>query len=235
MSDDFTNVIRALDQPRQITAPTTDVMPNSVHGIPSKYKGVWFRSRLEARWAAFFDRARWPWTYEPLELPGWIPDFAILKDYELQIHPTVAVARRTQMMSEERIAATHDNCSGIVPRDLLIEVKPALSWPALSIHRNRIDRSRYTDGAVLLVGAAVPIGVPQLGIGQLKWAGEWGPAQVGWCEKACAGRLTVLTPRKTCLLCAQSLLGETHRTRATSVAAAYFKEAGNDTQWRQST
>ncbi len=34
-----------------------------------------FRSRLQARWAAFFDRAGWPWLYEPIDLDGYIPDF----------------------------------------------------------------------------------------------------------------------------------------------------------------
>jgi hypothetical protein len=58
--------------------------------IPTKYKGVQFRSRLEARWAAYFDlvddnphgirnpeELRNDWEYEPFDLPGWIPDFQI--------------------------------------------------------------------------------------------------------------------------------------------------------------
>lgn len=46
-------------------------------GIPTMYQSVRFRSRLEAKWAAFFTRCGWPWSYEPVDLPGWIPDFAI--------------------------------------------------------------------------------------------------------------------------------------------------------------
>jgi hypothetical protein len=46
-------------------------------GIPTQYRGVNFRSRLEARWAAFFDLLHWDWQYEPLDLAGWIPDFAV--------------------------------------------------------------------------------------------------------------------------------------------------------------
>lgn len=42
---------------------------------PTWYRGVLFRSRLEARWAAFFDLAGWKWEYEPFDLPGWSPDF----------------------------------------------------------------------------------------------------------------------------------------------------------------
>jgi hypothetical protein len=45
--------------------------------IPTTYGGFRFRSRLEARWAAFFDAIRWPWQYEPLDLMGYIPDFVL--------------------------------------------------------------------------------------------------------------------------------------------------------------
>src|SRR5690606_39101348 len=46
-------------------------------GIPTVYRGVLMRSRTEARWAALFDRFGWAWTYEPADLPLWLPDFAI--------------------------------------------------------------------------------------------------------------------------------------------------------------
>ena len=44
---------------------------------PTEYKGVMFRSRLEARYAAFFDLVGWEWDYEPHDLSGWIPDFLV--------------------------------------------------------------------------------------------------------------------------------------------------------------
>lgn len=44
---------------------------------PTLYRNVQFRSRLEARWAAFFDLAGWRWNYEPFDLPQWTPDFAL--------------------------------------------------------------------------------------------------------------------------------------------------------------
>jgi len=49
----------------------------SVNGIPTSYGGVRFRSRLEAKWAAFFDTIGWRWTYEPFDLEGYIPDFVL--------------------------------------------------------------------------------------------------------------------------------------------------------------
>jgi hypothetical protein len=50
--------------------------------IETKYKGCRFRSRLEARWAVFFDVLGVAWEYEPegFELGGgvrYLPDFAL--------------------------------------------------------------------------------------------------------------------------------------------------------------
>lgn len=41
------------------------------------YCGTRFRSRLEARWAAFFDLICLPWQDEPIDLRGYIPDFVV--------------------------------------------------------------------------------------------------------------------------------------------------------------
>lgn len=70
-----------------------------MHAIPTTYGGVNFRSRLEARWAAFFDLAGWPWDYEPVDLEGYIPDF---------------IVRVTK--------------SGVLLRPSLVEVKPAITF-----------------------------------------------------------------------------------------------------------
>jgi hypothetical protein len=45
--------------------------------IPTTYKGINMRSLAEARWAAFFDELSWKWSYEPIELDGYIPDFIL--------------------------------------------------------------------------------------------------------------------------------------------------------------
>lgn len=52
-------------------------MKYSIKAIPTRYRHVLFRSRLEARWAAFFDLIHWEWEYEPFDLDGWIPDFLV--------------------------------------------------------------------------------------------------------------------------------------------------------------
>ena len=52
-------------------------MDYSIKAIPTRYNGIEFRSRLEAKWAAFFDQCGWRWEYEPCDFDGWIPDFLL--------------------------------------------------------------------------------------------------------------------------------------------------------------
>lgn len=49
----------------------------AVTAIPTNYGGTRFRSRLEAKWAAFFDMCHWRWSYEPNDYDGYIPDFCL--------------------------------------------------------------------------------------------------------------------------------------------------------------
>lgn len=49
----------------------------TVAGIPTTYRGIKFRSRLEATWAAFFTGLCWEYEYEPFDGHGYIPDFAV--------------------------------------------------------------------------------------------------------------------------------------------------------------
>lgn len=45
--------------------------------IATTYRGTRFRSRLESRWAAFFDLLGFEWQYEPFDARGYIPDFLL--------------------------------------------------------------------------------------------------------------------------------------------------------------
>lgn len=53
-------------------------MEYTIKAHETVYSGVLFRSRLEARWAAFLDLVGWKWEYEPLDLHGWTPDFRVI-------------------------------------------------------------------------------------------------------------------------------------------------------------
>lgn len=87
------------------------------------------RSRLEATWAAFFDEMRIDWEYEPVDMDGWIPDFAIW------------------MMSRQ-------GSDRLTPEPMYVEVKPiwdlkgGLAQKAIA----DMDRNRVTG---LLVGNSV--------------------------------------------------------------------------------
>lgn len=52
-----------------------------LRAIPTRYAGCHFRSRLEARWAVFFDFLGWQWRYEPqgYDLPSgrYLSDFFV--------------------------------------------------------------------------------------------------------------------------------------------------------------
>lgn len=58
-----------------------------IAAIPTMFEGVEFRSRLEAKWAAIFTELGWHWTYEPFDLPGWIPDFQLEGRILVEVKP----------------------------------------------------------------------------------------------------------------------------------------------------
>ena len=41
------------------------------------YQGLEFKTRLEAKWAAFFDLAEWSWWVNPIAIGDWRPDFKV--------------------------------------------------------------------------------------------------------------------------------------------------------------
>lgn len=62
-----------------------------VPAIPTRYRGVLMRSRLEARSAAALDRLRIPWVYEPRRFARYLPDFQLFprgaRPWFLEIKP----------------------------------------------------------------------------------------------------------------------------------------------------
>ena len=74
---------------------------DEIRAIETRYKGYRFRSRLEARWAVFFDALEIPWEYEPegydlgttgppgdqIVYPWYLPDFRIDGAMFVEIKP----------------------------------------------------------------------------------------------------------------------------------------------------
>jgi hypothetical protein len=69
----------------------------TIKPIETRYKGYLFRSRLEARWAVFFDALGIKWEYEPegydLGKAGWyLPDFWLAKiEIWVEVKPVAIV------------------------------------------------------------------------------------------------------------------------------------------------
>jgi hypothetical protein len=53
-------------------------MEYTIAAIPTEYNGRRYRSRLEARWAAFFYLSKMEVEYEPADLGLWSPDFLVV-------------------------------------------------------------------------------------------------------------------------------------------------------------
>jgi hypothetical protein len=64
-----------------------------MEAIRTKFRNRIYRSRLEARWAAFFHLLDWKYEYEPYDMRGWIPDFIIANNTScgllVEIKPTL--------------------------------------------------------------------------------------------------------------------------------------------------
>jgi hypothetical protein len=94
-------------------------MEYTIKAIPTTYKGVKFRSRLEARWAVMFDKLGWHWRYEPLDLDGWIPDFIINDVLPVEVKPYLWAnsADPTKFVTPDLHGKIHDRLALIVGAD----------------------------------------------------------------------------------------------------------------------
>lgn len=77
-----------------------------IAAIPTQYGGRQYRSRLEARWAAFFDVMGWRHEYEPFGLGTWSPDFLLGDSLLVEVKPITEfdrdVAAKMQAAAEAR-------------------------------------------------------------------------------------------------------------------------------------
>lgn len=88
-------------------------MAGKINPIETGYKGYRFRSRLEARWAVFFDAMGIAWEYEPegYALPSrhYLPDFLLTTDrlkMFIEVKPTTEHALAGVELCNQLIVAT---------------------------------------------------------------------------------------------------------------------------------
>lgn len=131
--------------------------------IPTRYHGVQFRSRLEARYACMFDAYSLEWEYEPFELECGKGRKAYIPDFLLTLPSGVRV---------------------------LWECKPAVTVAEFRGPARRIARSGW-NGPAVIAGSSLRLveGRADLTIqiteaagksgfflaGRNKWPGYWGP------------------------------------------------------------
>lgn len=125
-------------------------------GIPTMFQGIRYRSRLEARWAAFFTALGWEFEYEPFDGNGYIPDFLIKGDAPLLVEVKPAVTWADYI---EPIPKIVKGLEGVW--DQRVWIAGASPLPSLK---------RYYDGVTPIAGAMLEVwGTPG---GKTGWT--WG-------------------------------------------------------------
>lgn len=101
------------------TTQRKDIKGDSIVSLPSIYRGVEFRSRMEARWAAYFDLLQILWIYEPdgIRLPSgnYCPDFQIKPlEYSSWFYAEVKPTGEAADFIEPKLIELAEACGGLV-------------------------------------------------------------------------------------------------------------------------
>ncbi|MFZ1008643.1 MAG: hypothetical protein WAN65_17515 [Candidatus Sulfotelmatobacter sp.] len=121
-----------------------------IKAIETAYAGCKFRSRLEARWAVFFDALPIKWRYEPegFELPSgarYLPDFYLPQfNVWAEVKPFIPTEGRDHLKIQEFVLSKPDTAILILDDEPsyrlygLIQAESAAgtwtSWTLLDIH-----------------------------------------------------------------------------------------------------
>lgn len=97
----------------------------TIKAIPTVYAGRQYRSRLEAKWAAFFDMLGWKVEYEPIDLGAWSPDFQIFTSMDYPLYVEVKPITAIDLATIKKIMAGAAN-TGDFTQTLLVGVSPFL-------------------------------------------------------------------------------------------------------------
>ena len=170
------------------------------------YGGVTYRSRLESQWARFFDAMGWPFVYEPFDLNGWIPDFA------LQFHEPLLVEVKPALTVEDTLQhRVRIDRSGWNKEALIVGVDlPLLA--KTEEYTSHLDR--------------VPV------IGLLKEVGfGWAPAGMFWCDGCSQPSILSCTGSFTCRNCGSDY-GDSHiNTGNEERFVGAWRACKNASQW----
>jgi hypothetical protein len=162
--------------------------------MPTKYGGIEFRSRLEARWACFFDRIGWKWTYEPLDGNAYIPDFLVHVNHAVKLAAFVGELMRSATSKLQRMSpiegddyhrllaylpaleAVRYPLLQLSPVPTLLEVKPAVTKAQYraAIPKMTTGLAGRWDGQLWIVGAD-PLPAWEWEPGEPAYPRDWPP------------------------------------------------------------
>lgn len=173
-------------------------------GIETLYRGTRFRSRAEARWAAFFDCLGWRWQYEPVDLDGYIPDF-------------IVAFRRSTLIEVK---------GGVLPQNLTGSEQTAM---ALS----KVEVSGW-DGPSLVVGSGPCFSAnsfPLIGVFATTGGEESRDASIFRCGACGSVSLVAIDGSWACRMCG-AYDGDRYVTSIEDESLSMWAHACNATQWR---
>lgn len=215
---------------------------NLIQAIPTMYKGIQFRSRLEAQWAATFDLLRWPWAYEPFELKGYIPDFIIAfeggVDVLVEIKPFLRLDRKLWQPVMDKIDASGwigGESEPLLPYKLPLDQHPCEAECNGCLAFYGGQEPGISMQPALILGATIWRDWHEHGtVGYFRddslWnCGSWERASIIRCQKCQAVFPYADGGERSCRRCGDN--GKHYAGKAFPIED-YFNRAKNETQWR---
>jgi hypothetical protein len=189
--------------------PIASLIPAHVRGIQTTYRGIKFRSRAEACWAAFFDQLKWTWEYESIDLEKYIPDFLISAESGKQV-----------------LFEVKGGVMGIHPLNEHTGKIQGSGWSQEAVIAGAIPCEIKRGGGYILGIAAAPLVIESETI----W--QWESCELFYCISC--GRVSFMTAAASwaCRLCGADggHIGDAHEMVRDAWVAAK-----NRVQWRPST
>lgn len=119
-----------------------------IKAIATEYRGHRFRSRLEARWACFFDNVGWTWEYEALDLDGYIPDFILtFPNAPVLVEVKPVLYEKDFAKSWEKIMASGWDKEALIVGAKIFESN---GWGSIGSHCERDEQGAWCEGRAII-------------------------------------------------------------------------------------
>jgi hypothetical protein len=191
----------------------------SIPAIPTTHGGIEYRSRLEARWAAFFDELHWQHTYEPFDGAGYIPDFLIRGDWPCLVEVKPAA---TKAQYEAPITKIETGLATAWAGDLLIVGADPLPLGNLGYRDREVDTSAHPT--VGLIGEWWP---------DENDAPDWLWTEAHWCSCGTCGQPGIFSSlHRVMLCCGHYDINEPLTSLTAGTIGTLWAKACNAVKWR---